>query len=190
MGAKKVKKSEEKEKKEGEVKPEKKPKTQVKEIIGEIVRVSGTDLDGRKPLIRAIRQIKGISYNMSKAVCFVSGIEPNRKLSTLKEDEIKKIEEIIKDPLKFGIPYHLLNRRKDLETGKDMHLTGPDLDVSRKFDIQRYVDLKSYKGLRHMYGLPVRGQRTKSSFRKGRTMGVIRKAAKIVQEKAATEEKK
>ncbi len=62
-------------------------------------------------------------------------------------------------------------------------MTGPELDVTKKFDIQGKIDIKSYKGTRHMFGLPVRGQRTRSSFRKGKIVGVVRKSVRIIQEK-------
>jgi len=177
------------EKTKKEVKKEPKKIEKPKEEMREIVRVSGTDLEGTKPLIRAIRKIKGMGYNMSNAVCLVSGIDPNKKLITLDESEIKKIEEIIKDPIKFGIPVYFVNRRKDRTSGQDIHLSGSDLDVAKKFDIQALVDMKNYKGMRHAFGLPVRGQRTRSSFRKGRSVGVIRKAVRIVQEEGKEGEK-
>lgn len=183
----KVKPPEEKKKEEKKVvKPVKieKPKE-----IKAIVRVFGTDLDGEKPLIRALKGIKGISHAMSKAVCFASGFDPKTKLGSLSETDIKKIEEIIKNPTNYGIPSYLLNRRKDIETGKDVHLAGADLEVVRKFDIQREINIGSYRGVRHMLGLPVRGQRTRSSFRKGRAVGVVRKAVKIVTEKERGEKK-
>ena len=63
------------------------------------------------------------------------------------------------------------------------------LETAKKFDIQRMVDLKTYKGIRHMLGLPVRGQRTRSSFRKGRVVGVVRKAVKLAMKKAEEEGK-
>ena len=50
--------------------------------------------------------------------------------------------------------------------------------------------IKSYKGMRHAYGLPVRGQRTRGNFRKGVTVGVMKKAAKIAQAAAGAEKKK
>ncbi|HDD71594.1 MAG TPA: 30S ribosomal protein S13, partial [Candidatus Aenigmarchaeota archaeon] len=101
----------------------------------------------------------------------------------LSEAQIEKLEEIIKDPAKFGIPSFLFNRRKDWETGKDLHLTSSELEIQTKFDIQRMIDIKCYKGIRHMLGLPVRGQRTRSSFRKGRTVGVIRRKERAKMEK-------
>ena len=63
------------------------------------------------------------------------------------------------------------------QCGKDAHLSGTDVKVAEKFDIKAMIDKKSYRGVRHMLGLPVRGQRTKSSFRKGKTVGVVRKKA-------------
>jgi len=82
-----------------------------------------------------------------------------------------------------------VNRRKDLESGTDIHLSGQDVDIGRRFDIQRLVDAKTYKGVRHMLGLPVRGQRTRSSFRKGRVVGVVRKSVRIVQQESKEEKK-
>jgi small subunit ribosomal protein S13 len=168
-------------------KPEK-PKVEDTELRA-IVRVMGADLDGEKPLMRAIMGIKGISYSMSKAIISASGYDGMLKLGSLAEQDIHKIEEIIRNPQNYGIPDWMLNRRKDIESGKSIHFAGVDLDVRRKFDIQRMIDSKSYKGVRHMLGLPVRGQRTRSSFRKGRVVGVIRKTV-LAQAQKATEEKK
>jgi small subunit ribosomal protein S13 len=105
---------------------------------------------------------------------------------------MQKLEQVIKNPSNFGIPGWALNRRRDPEHGKDVHLTEVDLDMQKKFDVQRYIDLKSYRGFRHMFGLPVRGQHTRSSFRKGRVVGVIRKSAlpTTAAGAAATKEKK
>jgi len=170
-------------------KPEK-PEIPGEKDLREIVRVMGSDLDGDKPLLRAIMGIKGISYAMSKAIISASGYDGLMKLGSLAETDIHKIEDIIKNPQNFGIPDWMLNRRKDIETGKTVHFSGVDLDVSKKFDIQRMIDAKTYKGVRHMLGLPVRGQRTRSSFRKGRVVGVVRKAVLQQQKAGAAEEKK
>jgi small subunit ribosomal protein S13 len=143
-----------------------------------LVRLIETDLDGEKPVLLAIKKIKGVGHTFAKAIIKVSGLNPKKKIMSLSESELKKLEEIIKNPTKFGIPSYLLNRQKDRETGKDLHLTASDIDIARKFDIQRYINLRTYRGWRHMLGQPVRGQRTRSHFRKGRTVGVVRKAAK------------
>lgn len=180
MGTTKVRAEQKEEKKEFKKKPEeKKPKpveAGAKELRA-IARVGGADLDGEKSLWRAIMGIKGISYSLTKGIVTAAGLDYNRKLGSLNEQEIQKLEQVIKNPENFGIPIWALNRRKDIETGKDMHLTGNDLDMVRRFDIKRYIDLKTYRGVRHMLGLPVRGQHTRSTFRKGRVVGVIRKSA-------------
>jgi small subunit ribosomal protein S13 len=187
MGTTKAKK-EEREEKQKEKKPEKPVRVERGIDVRAITRVAGTDLDGEKPLIRAIKGIKGVSYTIGKAICNVSGFDPKRKLGSLNEGEIKKLEDIIKNPMNYGLPSWIFNRRRDRESGKDMHLSGPDLDVARKFDIQREIDLKTYRGFRHMLGQPVRGQRTRGHFRTGKEVGVVRKAVRAVMTKG--EEKK
>lgn len=167
-----------------EKKPKKakvKPKTKELRVV---VRLVNTDLDGEKKVLYAIRKIKGISYSMAKAVCNAAGVNPDEKLGSLDDSSLAKLKSVIKEPAKYGIPVWILNRRKDRESGVDMHMSGVDMKVSEKFDIKAMIDKKSYKGVRHMLGLPVRGQRTKSSFRKGKTVGVVRKKMRVVAAKA------
>lgn len=73
-----------------------------------------------------------------------------------------------------------MNRRKDVESGEEKHLTGTDLDLRKDFDIKKLKKIKSYRGLRHTAGLPTRGQRTKAHFRSNRKKGsgIKKKAAK------------
>ena len=178
-------KEQEKKKKKIE-KREEKPKQKAEPKT--VIRIADADLDGEKTVINAIRKIKGICHTMAKAVCVAAEIPPTRKLKDLNKNELEKLENVIKDPIGFGIPSFLVNRRKDRETGKDLHLTGSAVKVAEKFDIQRYIELKTYRGWRHMLGQPVRGQRTKSHFReRGRVVGVMKKAVKL---QTAKKEKK
>jgi len=144
-----------------------------------IVRVLGTDLDGEKDIVHAILKIKGVSHSFANAICTAAKIDSHKKLGSFTESEIAELEKAIKDPLEVGVPVWIVNRRKDIEVGKDLHVSSSDVDVARKFDVQRMIDKKTYKGVRHMLGLPVRGQRTRSSFRHGRTVGVIRKSVRL-----------
>jgi small subunit ribosomal protein S13 len=168
-----------------------KPRAPKHQEIMTIIRVAGTDLDGEKSVFRAIRKIKGIGFSMGSAICKSAELDPHKKLGDLDEKEMERLESVIKEPLKFNIPVFIVNRRRDIETGKDMHLTGMDLTVSRKFDIQRHVDMRTYRGWRHMLGQPVRGQRTRSSFReKGKAVGVMKKDIKLQAKKAEEKEAK
>jgi small subunit ribosomal protein S13 len=176
MGVTKVKVEKEEKEEEKPKKVEKKEAAKTKLIV----RIANTDLNGEKQLIYALKDIKGMGYTMAKAVCKVANLNLNTKLGSLSEDEIKKLEDVILNPTKYGIPPFLFNRRKDLESGKDLHLVGSDLEVAKKFDIERHIALKTYRGWRHMLGQPVRGQSTRSHFReRGRIVGVTKKAIKI-----------
>ena len=139
-----------------------------------IIRIVQTDIDGGKQVYTGLTKIKGVSWSLANAICNKLGLDKKRKIVSLSSEEIKKIEDFIKNP---QIPVFLLNRRKDLDSGQDMHLLGSDLDLRKEFDIKRLKKIKSYKGLRHALGQPVRGQRTRGHFRqKGKSVGVIKKA--------------
>jgi small subunit ribosomal protein S13 len=141
----------------------------------QIVRLAETNIDGSKPVRAAIRSIKGVSFMMSNVISSKTGLG-NKKLSDLSEGEIKNLEEIITHPENHGIPSWMFNRRIDPNTGKDSHLSVSTLDFTNKMDIDRMKKFKSYKGVRHINHLPVRGQRTRGSFRKsGKAVGVSKK---------------
>lgn len=140
----------------------------------QIVRLVETNLDGGKPVRTAIRRIKGVSSMFSNAVSLKTGLG-DRKLSELSEGELKNLEDVIVNPGKHGIPPWLFNRRSDRLSGKSSHLLASGLEFSYKMDIDQMKKIKSYKGIRHIQHLPVRGQRTRGSFRTGKTVGVSRK---------------
>ncbi len=141
-----------------------------------ITRIVETDLNGTLKVAQAITKIKGIGTNIATAIVKKSGVDPEARLGFLSEQELQKIEDIIKNPTKHNFPAWLFNRQKDLETGKDIHLTGSDLVLQTKTDIDLMKSSKSWKGYRHSYGLKVRGQRTKCTARKGKAIGVKKKA--------------
>jgi small subunit ribosomal protein S13 len=145
----------------------------------QIVRVFNTDLDGSKQILYALRKVKGVSHSISNAVLHELGMPKDRKVSELKDDEIEKIEKML-EKLSESMPAWMLNRRKDYETGVDTHLFQSDLMFGVEKDTRRMKRLKSYKGGRHQAGLPVRGQKTRSNFRrnKGKATGVKKKGKK------------
>ena len=141
------------------------------------VRIANTDLDGKKSIQSSLTNIKGVSFMLSNAVCKVSGIDRAKKTGYLSDSEAAKIDDVLKDPSKFKIPSWLFNRRGDPEDNADKHLVGSNLTFIQDNDIKMMKKIRSYKGVRHSLGLPVRGQRTRSNFRrnKGKVMGVKRK---------------
>ena len=144
-----------------------------------VIRILSEDIEGKLNIYPGLTRIKGISWSISNAICKSLGIEKNRKVGSLTNEEIKKISEFIKGLDEENIPFYLINKQNEFETGKNKHLTGTDLELKTEFDIKRLKKIKSYRGIRHSAGLPTRGQRTRSNFRKNRKKGVgIKKKSK------------
>jgi len=142
-----------------------------------IVRIANVDLSGEKVIGIALKKIKGVGFNLADAACNLASIEKGKKTGDLSDEEIKKLNEIISNPLEKGVPAWMLNRRKDYETGEDKHLLEGTLDFVTDNTIKRLMKIKCYRGVRHSRRLPVRGQRTKANFRrsKGKVVGVAKK---------------
>ena len=136
-----------------------------------LVRVMNTDLDGHRQIATALRKIKGINFSIANAVCVATGIEKRKKTGELSDDEVKKLDSALKDAEKL-FPQWLLNRRKDYETGEDKQLYTSSIDFTHDMDIRTMKGMKCYRGMRHAFGLPSRGQRTKSNFRKNKGKGL------------------
>ncbi len=140
-----------------------------------IVRIAGSDLDGTLKLNYALSNINGIGITLANAMTKKADLNPQTRVGFLSEIDIERLEDIITNPAKYGFPPWMLNRPKDIETGKDLHLIGADLTLRVKTDIEEMKNLKSWRGYRHAYGLRVRGQRTRTTGRSGKAMGVKKK---------------
>lgn len=153
-----------------EVKAE--PKAETKPETRRIVRFMEADIDGNTPLRKGLRRIKGVSFMLSNAVCLTTKLDPRKKMGLLSQDELKSLENVIRNP---PFPAWMLNRRKDMESGKDIHVFGNALQLVRREDVNVLRRIRAYRGIRHEMGQPVRGQRTRSSFRTNKTIGVSKK---------------
>lgn len=132
-----------------------------------IVRIFNTDIKGKQKLTRGLCKIRGIDKMFSNAVITISGIDKDKLIGNLTEEEIKKIENIIKSPKESNIPTFLFNRRIDPEKAIDIHSVSNELKLHNDFDIRRLRRIRSYKGIRHGLNLKVRGQKLKSWRRGG-----------------------
>jgi small subunit ribosomal protein S13 len=141
----------------------------------------GNDIPGEKKLTIGLTQIKGIGYNFATAILDTLKINPNSNVGYLTDSDVQAIEKLITDPSSSNFPQWFLNRRKDVETGNDVHLLTSDIDFTLRNDIERERITSSWRGYRHMYGLKVRGQRTRCTGRKGGAVGVAKggKAAPV-----------
>jgi small subunit ribosomal protein S13 len=133
-------------------------------------------VDGSKKLAHGLSKIRGVGINFAQAVAKTCQINPDARVGTLRDEDIQKIEAVINNPEKTGLPVFLYNRRKDLESGLDKHLHDPDVSLRTKMDIDFMKSIKCWKGIRHSWGLKVRGQKTRTTGRTGRAVGVRKKA--------------
>jgi small subunit ribosomal protein S13 len=153
-----------------------------------IVRLAGRDIDGRLPVFRALRQIKGIGQGMANAMAEATersqGISRVKQIGALSEEEMAKLESVIRSPEKFGVPQFMLNRQKDAEANASIHVVGTDLVIKTRQDMDNSIKQQTWIGFRRQYGQKVRGQRTRATGRTGETVGVAKKKVEEA-EKAA-----
>ena len=121
-----------------------------------------------------LTQIRGVGYMFANTILNVLKINSNQRIGYLSQEQIKSIEDIIKNPSTSSFPSWFLNRRKDVETGEDKHLITSDIAFTVRNDIEREKTSGSWRGIRHMFGLKVRGQRTRCTGRKGGAVGVAK----------------
>ncbi len=137
-----------------------------------------SQVDGNAKIEYGLTQIRGIGRRFAQAIVRVAKIDDNVRIGAIPEKDLNRLEEIIINPIANGIPAWMVNRKKDLVTGENLHIIGNRLELSVRRDIDRMKRIRSYKGVRHHQGLKVRGQKTKSTGRHGLVVGVIRKKLK------------
>lgn len=152
-----------------------------------IVRIAGKDVPGAKKMIIGVSQVRGIGYNFAKAILDVLKIDYNSNVGFLTESQVDAIEKAMRNPASLNVPSWFLNRRKDMDSGSDLHLITSDIEFNVRNDVEREKNTNSWRGFRHTYGLKVRGQRTRTTGRKGGAVGV-RKGGKVLPAGAAPAE--
>jgi small subunit ribosomal protein S13 len=146
-----------------------------------IVRVAGSDLPGKKKVEYGLTKIKGIGLRVAGAICETAGIKRSKLVGHLSEKESDTLTEAVEKLQEKGMPQWMYNRKKDYSTGKDIHVIGSDLLMGLRDDLNRLRKIRSYRGIRHERGLPVRGQRTRTGFRGGVAIGYDKKKARAQQ---------
>ena len=118
-----------------------------------MARIAGVDLPPRKRAEIGLTYIYGIGRTRSNSILHRAGIDHDKKVADLTEDEVNRIRQIIET--EGAVEGDL---RKEISMG-----------------IKRLMEMGSYRGLRHRRGLPVRGQRTHTNARtrKGPRRGTV-----------------
>ncbi len=165
------------------------PKKEGEPEIRHIVRIAGTDLDGKRSVAYALTSIKGISRRIAKILSVNAGLDPQATIGYLKDAETDKLQLTV-DNITTILPSWMVNKQNDIMSGEDRHLIGTDVLLGLNEDLNLMKKMRSYRGVRHERGLKVRGQRTRSTGRKGRTVGVTRALIQAKQKEAKAEGEK
>lgn len=147
----------------------------IPERFQHILRVMNTNIDGNRKTMFALTSIKGIGRRFSNIVCKKADVDLNKRAGELSEEEVERLITIILNPRQYKIPDWFLNRQKDIRDGKYTQVTSNNLDTKLREDLERLKKIRAHRGLRHFWGLRVRGQHTKTTGRRGRTVGVSKK---------------
>ena len=118
-----------------------------------MARVSGVNLPNEKRIEAALPYIYGVGLTLSKKILAATSVDPNKRTKDLSETELNRIREYIE---------------------KSYKVEG-ELRQQVLLNIKRLKEIGAYRGIRHIRGLPVRGQRTKTNSRTRR--GNVRKTA-------------
>ncbi|MCL6545377.1 MAG: 30S ribosomal protein S13 [Bryobacteraceae bacterium] len=118
-----------------------------------MARIAGVDLPVRKRAVIGLTYIYGIGRSRAMSILHRAGVNPDKKVGELSEEEVTRIRQIIED---------------------EGAVEG-DLRKEISMNLKRLMEMGSYRGLRHRRGLPVRGQRTHTNARtrKGPRRGTI-----------------
>ena len=142
-----------------------------------ILRVLNTNIDGRRKVGYAITAIKGVGRRFAHVVMRKADVDASKRAGELTDEEVERVITIIANPRQYKIPDWFLNRQKDIKDGKYSQVTSNTVDTKVREDLERMKKIRVHRGLRHYWNLRVRGQHTKTTGRRGRTVGVSKKKA-------------
>ncbi|KAJ9638201.1 ribosomal 40S subunit protein S18B [Coniosporium tulheliwenetii] len=142
---------------------------------GRFLRLLNTNVDGKQKVMYALTKIKGVGRRYSNLVCKKADVDLNKRAGELTSEELERIVTIIQNPTQYKIPTWFLNRQRDIVDGKDSQILANGVDSKLREDLERLKKIRAHRGLRHYWGLRVRGQHSKTTGRRGRTVGVSKK---------------
>eukprot|EP00232_Nephroselmis_pyriformis_P021050 CAMPEP_0182867296 /NCGR_PEP_ID=MMETSP0034_2-20130328/8643_1 /TAXON_ID=156128 /ORGANISM="Nephroselmis pyriformis, Strain CCMP717" /LENGTH=153 /DNA_ID=CAMNT_0024999643 /DNA_START=37 /DNA_END=498 /DNA_ORIENTATION=+ len=137
-----------------------------------IIRVLNTNVDGKNKIMYALTAIRGVGRRFAALVCKKAEIDMNKRAGELTPAELESLMVIVSNPRTFKIPDWFLNRKKDHKDGRYGQVVSNALDMKLRDDLERLKKIRAHRGLRHYWGLTVKGQHTKTTGRRGKTVGV------------------
>ena len=123
-----------------------------------ILRVLNTNIEGKRKAMFAMTKICGVGKRFANIICKKAEVDVDRRAGTLSNEEIEKLV----------VPNYLLNRQKDVITGKTTQVVINNLIGAVRGDVERLKKIRAHRGIRHYWGHRVRGQHTATTGRRGK----------------------
>jgi len=133
-----------------------------------LTRLSPLFSFAHEQVMYSLTKIKGIGRRFANIICKKAEIDMGKRAGELSAAELESLMVIVSNPRQFRVPDWFLNRKKDIKDGKYSQLTSNQLDTKLRDDIERLKKMRNHRGLRHYWGIKVRGQHTKTTGRRGK----------------------
>eukprot|EP00056_Hartaetosiga_gracilis_P014075 m.239642 g.239642 ORF g.239642 m.239642 type:complete len:153 (-) comp13958_c0_seq1:134-592(-) len=140
-----------------------------------ILRVLNTNLAGDQKVVYSFTSIRGVGRRYANLCLKKAECNIDRRAGELEDDEVEKVVNVMQNPQDFKVPTWFLNRQKDPRDGAHAHALANELNSRLRDDFERMKKMRLHRGLRHAWGIRVRGQHTKTTGRGGRIVGVAKK---------------
>ncbi|XP_036083206.1 40S ribosomal protein S18-like [Rousettus aegyptiacus] len=147
----------------------------IPEKFQHILRVLDTNINGSWKIAFAITAVKGVGRRYAHVVLKKADIDLTKRTGELSEDEVERVITMMQNPLQYKIPDWFLHIQKDVKDGKYSQVLASGLDNKLHEDLERLKKIWAHRELYHFWGLPVRGQHTKTTGYRGRIVGVLKK---------------
>lgn len=135
------------------------------------MRILNTNVDGRRKVVFALTAIKGVGRRFATVCCIRANVDLTKRAGELSKEEIDRVVAILQSPLEYKVPVYMLNRQRDYYTGENRQLVSNMLSGQFRTDMARLRKMRVHRGIRHFWGLKVRGQHTCTTGRRGRSVG-------------------
>ena len=138
------------------------------ESFQHIIRVLNTNLQGAVKTPFAMTSVTGIGRRFAILACKKAEVDMRKRAGELSAAELEQLMVIVSNPRTFKVPDWFLNRQRDPKDGTTTQLTSSALSSKMRDDFERLKKIRNHRGLRHYWGLRVKGQHTKTTGRRGR----------------------
>merc|ERR1712224_269761 len=130
-----------------------------------IIRLLNTNLDGKEKIMYALTKIKGIGRRFANLICNKGEIDMSKRAGEFKNEQMEKLMEIVANPQAYKIPRWFLNNQKSYKDGTYSQVTSAQVDADMRETLDRIKKIRLHRGIRHYWGVRVRGQHTKTTGR-------------------------